>query len=145
MRLKSHPALVVIGFPFLDAVKVRDQKTVVLDFKEFTFHLQKESENNHRFPHTHTHTRLRIIICDYRVLIIYNLAPLKVRVRIMLFGCSVRSTATTERLSNFPTVTLYLIAIAITTCVHRLASLRVNPSWRIDFQLLGRVQNVNVK
>lgn len=81
---------------------------MVLDYKEFTFICKRRVKApTHSFTHVHTHTRLRIIMCDYRVLIIYNLAHLKVRVRIMLFGCSVRSTATTEKLSNFPTVTLF--------------------------------------
>lgn len=50
-------------------------------------------------------------MCDYMVLIIYNLARFKVRVRIMLFGCSIRSKTT--RLNTFLKVTLHLIAIAI--------------------------------
>lgn len=46
----------------------------------------------------------------------------------MLFGCSMRSTATTEKLHDFPKVTLHLIAITIATRVHSLGSLQVNTS-----------------
>lgn len=79
-------------------------------------------------------------MCYYIILIIYNLAHLKVRERMMLFGCSMSSTATTQRLSNLIKVTLYLIAMAITTHVHGLASLQDNPPCKIEFMLFGRVK-----
>lgn len=64
----------------------------------------------------------------------------QVRVRIMLFVCSVRNTVT-ERLNHFPKVTLYLIAIAGATGVHRsLGHQQVKPSISTEFMLFGRMQ-----
>lgn len=79
-------------------------------------------------------------MCEYIVLIIYNLAHLKVRIGIM-FGCFLRTMMTRERVNNFPKVMLYLLAIAIATCVHSLGSLQVHPPRAIEFMLFGRVQN----